>query len=68
MSPVRNASKALADVMRRSELRGATDERQRLVARAQARHAAAGHEGADFQACPDAGCLALSEVLGQSPA
>jgi hypothetical protein len=63
VSPVRNASKALADVMRRSELRGAAAERQRLLTRAQARHESAGHEGADFRACAEPGCAALAEVL-----
>ncbi|MGD8486572.1 MAG: hypothetical protein PVG27_10040 [Chloroflexota bacterium] len=67
MSPVRNASKALADVMQRSELRGAAAERERLTARAQARHRSAGHDAADFCVCPDRGCAALAEVLGPAP-
>jgi hypothetical protein len=61
--PVRNASKALADVMDRSERRGATAERERLAARAQSRHASAGHVGADFRACHEPGCVALAEML-----
>lgn len=67
MSPVRHASKVLADVMQRSELRGAVAERERLEARAQARHQAVGHDAADFRGCPDRGCAALAEVLGPSP-
>jgi hypothetical protein len=63
MSPVRNASKALADVMQRSERRGAAVERERLTARAQARHQAAGHDAGHFRDCPDRGCAALAEVL-----
>jgi hypothetical protein len=67
MSPVRNASKALADVMQRSERRGAAVERERLTARAQARHREAGHDVGDFRDCPDRGCAALAEVIGSPP-
>jgi hypothetical protein len=65
MSPVRKASRALADVMHRSEQRGAEKERERLRRQAQARHESAGHAATvpDFVECRDPGCVALADIL-----
>jgi len=63
MSPVRNASRALADVMERSARRGVTEERRRITARAQARHEAKGHDAGALRECPDPVCAALVEIL-----
>lgn len=65
MSPVRNVSQHLGDVMRRSEERGAQDERRRLQRRAQAMHGDNGHgqPGSDYRACAEPLCAALTELL-----
>jgi len=65
MSPVRNASKALADVMQRSERRGAAQEQARLMSRAQDLHASQhSAPGLDFRECRHPACTALKRVLG----
>ena len=72
MSPVRNMSQHLGDVMRRSEERGAQSERRRLVRRAQSVHAAAHpiSAGLDFRDCREHVCVALADLLvepGEEP-
>lgn len=70
MSPVRNVSQHLGDMMHRSEERGALRERERLRLRAQALHTEAGHgqPGSDIRSCSDPVCAALSELLADPEA
>ncbi len=70
MSPVRNVSQHLGDMMRRSEERGALRERERLHRYAQTRHAEAGHgqPGSDIHACSDPVCAALCGFLADPKA
>jgi hypothetical protein len=65
VSPIRNVSVHLAEVMQRSESRGARLERERLARRAQAIHEAAHAANGvqEYRRCPEPVCRALAQLL-----